>query len=362
MVDAALTKGDQAAAVRALREGRALGTTPELRAEPASVHLDQMAELLIHSRLDEPFIAPAAELDSALLDQQRVLPQQEQVFGPSHPVVGDTLRRIACVYLQQCKLPEARASLERSLAILQPSLESTEIAYARALRVRAGISSALWNEQDASRDLDAAITILSRHELEIPDELLDLLVSSAFSRRELHEPAEQRRALESARALATRQSIRASSAFSLVMAYPEGTDSTAIASALHLLTCSSGPPGNLINMYPVVEPTSDQSRGPRCSSFSGKISNADRVVHSMGGAFRDCYNARLRVDGNLQGRIRAMARIGEDGHVLVVRGVAVGLPVETCQCVSDVVLKATFSTPQGGGATISIPVTFALAK
>ena len=67
-------------------------------------------------------------------------------------------------------------------------------------------------------------------------------------------------------------------------------------------------------------------------------------------------------DPQLQGRVRVTARIGQDGSVVsaVVAPSPAGLPAEVVSCVVAAVRNAKFSPPEGGGATIVIPVTFVI--
>jgi hypothetical protein len=111
----------------------------------------------------------------------------------------------------------------------------------------------------------------------------------------------------------------------------------------------SGPKGN-------ATPGSAEVRG-------GAISNADRVVAGMRAGFRACYNRGLASNPDLQGSVRITAKIGPNGEVLSATPNATGsLGDEVVSCVVRRVQSATFSPPEGGGATIVIPVTFALQK
>jgi TonB family protein len=111
----------------------------------------------------------------------------------------------------------------------------------------------------------------------------------------------------------------------------------------------SGPKGN-------ATPGSAEVRG-------GSVSNADRVVAGMRAGFRACYNRGLASNPDLQGSVRVTAKIGPNGEVLSATPAATGsLGDEVVNCVVRRVQSATFSPPEGGGATIVIPVTFALQK
>jgi tetratricopeptide (TPR) repeat protein len=96
----------------------------------------------------------------------------------------------------------------------------------------------------------------------------------------------------------------------------------------------------------------------------GAVGDAGRVVAAMQGGFRRCFLERLRDDAETAGSVRVTARIGADGAVTRVestsstpRGGTLAAPLVSC--VEGVVRGARFMPPEGGGATVVIPVTFA---
>jgi hypothetical protein len=95
----------------------------------------------------------------------------------------------------------------------------------------------------------------------------------------------------------------------------------------------------------------------------GSVSNADRVVAGMRAGFRACYNRGLASNPDLQGSVRITAKIGPNGEVLsATPSGGGGLGDEVVSCVVRRVQSASFAPPEGGGATVVIPVTFALQK
>ncbi|HEX9297395.1 MAG TPA: AgmX/PglI C-terminal domain-containing protein [Polyangiaceae bacterium] len=95
----------------------------------------------------------------------------------------------------------------------------------------------------------------------------------------------------------------------------------------------------------------------------GQVSNADRVVAGMRAGFRACYNRGLASNPDLQGSVRITAKIGPNGEVVsATPSGGAGLGDEVVSCVVRRVQSATFSPPEGGGASIVIPVTFALQR
>ena len=90
----------------------------------------------------------------------------------------------------------------------------------------------------------------------------------------------------------------------------------------------------------------------------GTVANASAVVAGMAAGFRRCYNKGLQEDPNMKGSVRITARIGPNGEVLSVSPSGSGLSGTVVSCVAARVSSAQFAPPQGGGATIVIPVTF----
>lgn len=95
----------------------------------------------------------------------------------------------------------------------------------------------------------------------------------------------------------------------------------------------------------------------------GSVSNADRAVAGMRAGFRACYNRGLANNPDLHGSVKIVARVGPNGDVVSATpqgGSTLGQDV--IDCVVRRVRSAQFDPPSGGGATVVIPVTFALQK
>jgi hypothetical protein len=90
----------------------------------------------------------------------------------------------------------------------------------------------------------------------------------------------------------------------------------------------------------------------------GSVANASSVVAGMAAGFRRCYNKGLAEDPNMKGSVRITAKIGPNGEVLSVSPSGSGLSGTVVSCVAARVSSAQFAPPEGGGATIVIPVTF----
>lgn len=95
------------------------------------------------------------------------------------------------------------------------------------------------------------------------------------------------------------------------------------------------------------------------STSEGKVDKASQVVTGMGAGFRRCYNLGLAEDAHMTGSIRVTAKIGPGGEVVSAMPTGgSGLSEAVIACVVARVSTARFAVPEGGGATVVIPVTF----
>ena len=90
----------------------------------------------------------------------------------------------------------------------------------------------------------------------------------------------------------------------------------------------------------------------------GTVANAGQVVAGLAGAFRRCYEAGLRDNPDMRGKFNVTAKIGAGGEVLsaVPSGGGGTLSGAVMGCAAQRVQGAQFSAPDGGGATIVIPI------
>lgn len=112
----------------------------------------------------------------------------------------------------------------------------------------------------------------------------------------------------------------------------------------------------------VKGPTGTANVGSAAVS-GGSVSNADRVVAQMRAGFRACYNRGLASNPDLHGSVKIVAKVGPNGDVVSATpqgGSTLGQDV--VDCVVKRVKSGQFDPPSGGGATVVIPVTFALQK
>jgi hypothetical protein len=95
----------------------------------------------------------------------------------------------------------------------------------------------------------------------------------------------------------------------------------------------------------------------------GHVIDAERVVAQLRGRFRVCYNHGLASNPTLQGSVKITAKIGPNGEVVsATPSGGEGLGDEVVSCLVSRIMGANFRPPEGGGASIVIPITFALQK
>jgi hypothetical protein len=111
--------------------------------------------------------------------------------------------------------------------------------------------------------------------------------------------------------------------------------------------------------------TAKEVKGPTGSAqvggagvSGGSVANASSVVARMRGRFRHCYQQGLSQNPDMQGSVTLTAKVGPNGEVLGVGGGGGGSIGPIVGCLKSVVAGASFSPPEGGGAVITIPITF----
>lgn len=99
--------------------------------------------------------------------------------------------------------------------------------------------------------------------------------------------------------------------------------------------------------------------GSRASVMGGSSPGADTIVATMAPGFRRCYSQGLADDPAMRGTVRVTARVGPSGKVdSAVAGGGGGLSEKVKDCCVAVVNSKTFNPPEGGGATVIIPISF----
>jgi hypothetical protein len=95
----------------------------------------------------------------------------------------------------------------------------------------------------------------------------------------------------------------------------------------------------------------------------GQVGNASRVVAGMRAGFRACYNQGLASNPDMSGGVHVTAQIGPNGEVRSASASPNGsISGAVASCIAARVRSAQFDPPQGGAATIVIPVTLVQQK
>lgn len=99
------------------------------------------------------------------------------------------------------------------------------------------------------------------------------------------------------------------------------------------------------------------------STASVPISDADRVIAGLRPRFRQCYQTGLNSDPSMSGKVVISAKVGPNGEVSTASVAEnTGLSPAVASCIANVVRRAQFSPPGGGGSTLNVPVTFVQQK
>jgi hypothetical protein len=107
----------------------------------------------------------------------------------------------------------------------------------------------------------------------------------------------------------------------------------------------------------VKKPVPSASFSPPETS-GGVVPDAGRVVGGLRGAMRNCYRHGLEEDMNMRGSARAVLSVGPAGEVRSVQMTSSGLSSKMSGCLKGVMMGAQFGPPQGGGATVVVPMSF----
>jgi hypothetical protein len=91
----------------------------------------------------------------------------------------------------------------------------------------------------------------------------------------------------------------------------------------------------------------------------GVVPNAGATVNSGKAGFRACYKRAMDEDPTMHGSVRITAKIGPNGEVSSASASgASGLSASLVNCLVGRVRGLQFESPQGGGATVVIPMAF----
>lgn len=111
----------------------------------------------------------------------------------------------------------------------------------------------------------------------------------------------------------------------------------------------------------VPRPTGTVTMGSPTST--SPIANMPRVIAMQRPAIRACYMQGLNQDPTLQGKLVVQVKVGPNGDVSSTQVTSnAGLSDGVVSCVSMRLRRAAFDPPDGGAATVSVPMTFNPAK
>jgi hypothetical protein len=114
---------------------------------------------------------------------------------------------------------------------------------------------------------------------------------------------------------------------------------------------------------PSAAASGSAATGNPAASGGGTVANAASVLAGMRSGFRRCYTRGLQDDPNMRGKVKITVKIGPNGEVLSATPSEVqGLSAYVIACITARVQLAQFAPPEGGGATVVIPVTLAPAE
>jgi hypothetical protein len=90
----------------------------------------------------------------------------------------------------------------------------------------------------------------------------------------------------------------------------------------------------------------------------GSVPNAQAAIAAIGAGLRRCYDKALQENAGASGTVQVTARVDPGGAVSVLDESHTGLTPEMVSCVVTQVQAAAFARPEGGAATVVIPMTF----
>jgi hypothetical protein len=103
--------------------------------------------------------------------------------------------------------------------------------------------------------------------------------------------------------------------------------------------------------------------GPRAvvtanaSVAGGAVRNAERIVAGLKARFRGCYNDGIRTNPEMSGSVRLTASIGPNGEVLSASASRSGnVSAQVAACMVSHLRGSQFDPPEGGAATVVVPV------
>ncbi|MDI1452147.1 tetratricopeptide repeat protein [Polyangium sp. 6x1] len=316
------------------------------------------ADLLVRiARLE----AERRHLDDARSAAADALAMREALLGPAHPDVARTLVLLGEIDGKSCHAPEALAELRQALAIVDatPGVDPLlvvdvldELGTVQSFAQADGEAEALWRR---------ALGILAPLEATAYARLIDV-------QTQLAKQADRRGDRASARAWAEQALAVAERHVTTKVTDPRVRPGELLVGFLR----EGGDPAGAEAIYArigrkertwgtIVPPAATKNEVPRCipPSPSDPTTNAAQVVAGMAPGFRRCYKAALQQNIAYETAMRLTAKIGPGGEATSVRtSASVRDPDWIIDCLFKTVASAKFNPPEGGGATLVIPVTF----
>jgi hypothetical protein len=322
--------------------------------------LDRLAEIALYR--GKPNLAKQRLTRAVLIRGARL--------GPTHIEVARTLLAFGKAALRACDETEAETAFRRALVIYEQHGGPESADTAQPLLE---LAEARWQAKDdtgSEQYVRRALAVLELHEGTHAAALVRALGVLATKLKERGDRAGAEANAERALAIAERR-LRATDQDLAIAAdvvaelYREQGDAVAADALLRRLRLVERmlPPGTTSSPTPsTLKLAGSKESGARCAppaDANGEVGGAARVVTSLAPAFRACYNALLRKDPDAAGWVRMTAKIGPEGDVLTVRTLEpASFAEELVTCPMQRLLEAKFRPPDGGGATIVVPVTF----
>lgn len=250
----------------------------------------------------------------------------------------DALAQLARCLVAQKRFAEARGHADEALALLHAGqLTEDEQLYA----VQVTRAEAFRGEEQAasvSSALAAAIAAAARHPSEMSSQLVDASLALAKHLQSTGQALQATKTLERALGVTksgSQRSLGVRVAEPLAALYDAGGERKRAQDLRSEYGLSAPPP-----------------------SATGVATENVRGIAAMQADFRACHQAALQHEGAASGGVKLVIRIAADGRVTDVKADGLKLPRSTVDCLLERAALARFEPPQGGSATITVPVTF----
>lgn len=298
---------------------------------------------------------------------------RERWQGAGHADHVQALLRQAMIERSLCLLPQAEAAAARAVELLRhrPSVELLPA----ALDEYAAVREAQQRPSEARTLIAAAAEADSRRDEIGIRRQRDRLLRLADKTAEEGKPAEAIPIIEKALVLESAMPVREfTTAWKLAwLWYRAGDEAKALEAYQRYgvveyelpATGAAGQaqlssPSFLRPPVPSAEPVkrSREACVPRVNAPEGKANDVARVVAGMRGGFRNCYNRALATDPSLSLTLRLTGVIDAAGNVTRVSTISQrSIPAALPLCLMEVLRSSRFEPPEGGSATVVIPVT-----